>query len=109
MNIRNFPLLVAALSVSLLGCQKPPPPVPDPTYEYKTVSYEATATTEAGPSSLDINVADLNKLGDERWEVVSVTPVTETRFHNFGKDEYVTGIRENVRTKSATVLLRRKK
>lgn len=42
--------------------------------------------------------SELNKLGQEGWELVSTYTTIETKFPNFGNQEYVTGIRNNTRT-----------
>lgn len=59
------------------------------------------------PKSLYDPVPQLNQLGEEGWELVSTFTTTETVFPNFGNKEYVTGIRENTRTRTINFVLKR--
>ncbi len=78
-------------------------------YEYKTISVGGEAGTYGDFSSTNLNdpTAELNKLGNEGWELVGVYTETNTAFPNFGKDEYVTGIRTNTRTTKVNFVLKR--
>lgn len=78
-------------------------------YEYKTISVGGEAGAYGDFSSTNLNdpTAELNKLGTEGWELVGVYTETNTVFPNFGKDEYVTGIRTNTRTTKVNFVLKR--
>ena len=46
-------------------------------------------------------------MGKEGWELVSTYTEVATVFPNFGNSEYVTGIRENVRTNVVNFVFKR--
>lgn len=50
---------------------------------------------------------ELNKLGKEGWELVSAESELETAFPNFGKAEYVTGLKPNVRPAGVILIFKR--
>ncbi len=78
-------------------------------YEYKTIKVEAQTGSYGDFSSTTLSdpTSELNKLGAEGWELVGVYTETNTVFPNFGKDEYVTGIRTNTRTSCVNFVLKR--
>lgn len=78
-------------------------------WEYKVVTVNGEATKEFEPKSIKISGEDLNVFGKEGWELVGVYTNTETAYPNFGNADYVTGIRENVRTSSVNLIFKRKK
>lgn len=61
------------------------------------------------PISFDDPTSELNKLGDEGWELVSTYTTIETKFPNFGNKKYVVGIRDNTRTEKICFVFKRKK
>lgn len=55
-------------------------------------------------------VGDLQKLGEQGWELVAVCPVIETAYPNFGADQTnLIGRKTNVRTKMVNYIFKRKK
>lgn len=52
--------------------------------------------------------AQLNKAGEEGWELVNVYTTTETVFPNFGNADYHTGIKDNVRTQTVNFVFKRR-
>lgn len=57
----------------------------------------------------DIEKLLLNSYGEEGWELVDVYTTTETVYPNFGNKDYVTGLRENVRTNTVNFVFKRLK
>ncbi len=78
-------------------------------YEYKTIEMEAKTGVyeDFSSTTLPDPTSELNRLGAEGWELVGVYTGTNSAFPNFGKDEYVTGIRTNTRTSSVNFVLKR--
>jgi hypothetical protein len=60
------------------------------------------------PSTIQMNSASLKELGEQGWELVGTFLEMETAYPNFGKEEYTTGLRENVRPQSATLIFKRR-
>lgn len=58
---------------------------------------------------LDVIEQELNKLGDEGWELVDVYTRIETVHPNFGNDKYVTGLQPNTRTEVVFYVFKRPK
>lgn len=78
-------------------------------WEYKIVTVDNTETSDFKKPSFKVSSEDLNLFGAEGWELVDVYTVTETEHPNFGNSEYVTGIRENTRTKSINFVFKKRK
>lgn len=76
-------------------------------WEYKIITVDGNAITDFHQSTFDITNNDLNNLGKHGWELVDVYTIIETVHPNFGNSEYVTGIRENVRTRSINYVFKR--
>lgn len=53
-------------------------------------------------------IDQLNRHGQAGWELVGIYTETATTYANFGKKEYVTGIRENVKTREVNLVFKRK-
>lgn len=78
-------------------------------WEYKIVSVEAESNDDFDPNTFTVTSEDLNMFGTDGWELVDVYTTIETVHPNFGNSEYVTGIRENIRTESVNYVFKRKK
>jgi hypothetical protein len=82
-------------------------------WEYKVMtvypedSYERTGDEAWRIKTILPSETELIKLGNEGWELVSSYVEMETAFPNFGNDEYVTGIRENVRPQKLVLIFKR--
>ncbi len=84
-------------------------------YEYATITIKPTTYRSVYSENHKANEFDtriyaykMDSLGSIGYELVSVVPITETIFPNFGKDEYHTGIKENVNTKELKLFFKRK-
>ena len=81
--------------------------------EYKviTVDSDLARTGPSAMSSFSVKVDDatLNELGMANWELVGSYVEHNTSFPNFGNDEYVTGIRPNVRPSAVVFIFKRPK
>lgn len=93
-------------------------------WEYKVVEFtpdplSSLASTLAGkssrtgtealrPATIQIDAARLQSLGDDGWEMVGSFLEMETAFPNLGNDDYVTGLRENVRPQKAVLIFKRR-
>lgn len=55
------------------------------------------------------DLEELNKLGEEGWELVSTYEQLETAHPNYGNEKYVTGLQANVRTGAVVFLFKRPK
>lgn len=78
-------------------------------WEYKVVTLDGEVVKDHESKEFKVSDDDLNIFGNEGWELVDVYTVGETSYPNFGDKSYVTGIRENVRTKSVNYVFKRKK
>ena len=79
-------------------------------WEYKVVKVagkDAERLADYGPLVYGDQSPMLNKLGREGWELVDIYTEVATAFPNFGNSEYVTGIRENVRTSVINFVFKR--
>ena len=88
---------------------------PRDSWEYRIVEFSAaggasrTGTAALAATTIQIDQMKLREIGAEGWELVSTMLEVETAFPNFGKDEYVTGLRENVRPQKAVLVFKRKR
>lgn len=94
-------ILSAVALIALVSCSS--------NWEYKIVTIESQEVTDFQTTSFDVRSEDLNVLGKDGWELVDIYTTTETKHPNFGNEEYVTGIRENTRTKNINYVFKRKK
>lgn len=58
-------------------------------------------------TAVEIDPADLAKLGAEGWELAGSYLEMQTAFPNFGKEDYVTGLQPNVRPQRAVLIFKR--
>lgn len=80
------------------------------TWEYKVVKVagqDAEILADYGSLVYGDQTTMLNKMGKDGWELVSTYTEIATAFPNFGNSEYVTGIRENVRTNVVNFVFKR--
>ncbi len=82
-------------------------------WEYKVISYNSDASRKGlesfQPASIIPSESGLSEMGAEGWEIVTSYLELETAFPNFGNDNYVMGIRENVRPQRLVIILKREK
>lgn len=83
-------------------------------WEYKKVvinpnpqSYPELNIVKIRPNEFTIDESTLGIYGVEGWELVDVITTIETIHPNFGKDDYVTGLQPNVRTKEIILFFKR--
>jgi hypothetical protein len=79
-------------------------------WEYKVVKVagkDAEILADYGSLVYGDQTIMLNKMGNDGWELVSTYTEVATAFPNFGNSEYVTGIRENVRTSVVNFVFKR--
>ena len=105
MTKKNLFFFCVLLSMLLGSCG-----IKEQSWEYKIVKVagkEAEILADYGALSYGDQTTMLNKLGKDGWELVSTYTETTTVFPNFGNSEYVTGIRENVRTSVVNFVFKR--
>lgn len=82
-------------------------------WEYKSLTFfvenqkERTGKGALNYSSIKLDDSTLTRMGQNGWEAVGCYLEMETAFPNFGNDDYVTGIRENIRPQSLVVIFKR--
>lgn len=101
-------LLVVAMGFPLFSWLRP-----TEKWEYAIEEFSGTAANRTGEGALKaetihIDGKKLDQGGKKGWELVGVFLEMETAFPNFGKDDYVTGIRENVRPQKAVLIFKRR-
>jgi hypothetical protein len=99
--------LVAIFGMLTVGCLSSGPVQ----WEYKVITADSDLS-RTGPdamSSFTVKVDDatLNELGMANGELVGSYVEHNTSFPNFGNDEYVTGIRPNVRPSAVVFTFKR--
>lgn len=82
-------------------------------WEYQTVEFPGTGISRTGSlalsaSTIKIDSSRLNAMGEQGWELVDSFVEVETAFPNFGKEEYVAGLRENIRPQKAVLIFKRR-
>ena len=101
--------LIVLFSFSIVGCEQHKP-VP---WEYKVVKTESDLSRTGGDAMKAFTVGfdedTLNAIGDSNWELVTAYVEHNTAFPNFGNDEYVTGMRPNVRPSAVVFVFKRPK
>lgn len=82
-------------------------------WEYKSVTFFVEKSSERQGkdafkySSIKLDDRILCNMGQQGWEALGCYLEMETAFPNFGQDDYVTGIRENIRPQSLVVIFKR--
>ncbi len=83
------------------------------TWEYQVVSvcgegYEHLDSGDAfNQEFIDLTAPDLVSYGNDGWELAGCFLEMETAFPNFGNEDYVTGIRDNVRPQRLVLIFKR--
>ena len=80
-------------------------------WEYKVIEIDGSGYSNFEPLTFDADneVEQLNTLGEDGWELVGVYTIVGTVHPNFGNSDYVTGIRENTRTRIVKYVFKRPK
>lgn len=81
-------------------------------WEYKTLIAWGEMSSQFdyfSHNSIPVPEVELNKLGEEGWELVSVYTRIQTVHPNFGNDKYVTGLQPNTRTHGVFYVFKRLK
>lgn len=81
-------------------------------WEYEVVkveNYWSRNDTYRAPEFIANQTDMLNRMGNEGWELVNVYTEIATAFPNFGKSDYVNGIRSNIRTTVVNFVFKRPK
>lgn len=84
-----------------------------PKFEYRVVEFmtesnERTGTGALKYSSIRVDEGQLQKLGEDGWELVNSFVENETAFPNFGDSQYVTGIQPNIRPQRAIFIFKKR-
>lgn len=97
--------LACALALTLVSCSN------NAKWEYKVVKVAGIEGANGNYGAMAFNdpSGQLNRLGDEGWEVVTSYTEENTVHPNFGNSEYVTGLQPNTRTTVVNFVLKRKK
>ena len=82
-------------------------------WEYKTlIAWGGELPSQLdyfSPNSIPVPEVELNKLGEDGWELVSVYTRIQTVHPNFGNHKYVTGLQPNTRTHGVFYVFKRLK
>lgn len=82
-------------------------------WEYKIIYYTGYYSRDGSEAfkyqTITPNETELTKLGEEGWEIATSYLEMETAYPNFGRDDYHTGIKENVRPQRLVIILKRLK
>lgn len=103
-----YVLLFVGLMSAMPSCKEKKEPQK---WEYKTYTYFGSESSTFWPRVYFPKEIEkqLDTLGSEGWELVSVVPMTETVHPNFGNEKYVTGLQPNTRTEHLTFYFKRPK
>jgi len=100
-------LICCLIAATLVSCG-----TKEKSWEYKVVKVagkEAEKMANYGSLVYGDQTIMLNKMGQEGWELISTYTEIGTAFPNFGNSDYVTGIRDNVRTNVINFVFKRPK
>lgn len=109
MNYFNsYAFFLLILSIIFYSCSSK-----EKSWEYKVVSYSNSLSLYRPGEFDDISITpsldELNKLGDEGWQIATSYLEIETAFPNFGNEKYHTGIKSNIRPKRLVIIFKREK
>ena len=109
MNYFNsYAFFLLILSIIFYSCSSK-----EKSWEYKVVSYSESVSRYRSGAFDNISITpsldELNKLGDEGWEIATSYLEIETAFPNFGDDKYHTGIKSNIRPQRLVIIFKREK
>lgn len=98
-------LFSCALALMFASCSY------NPQWEYKVVKLTGIQDLSGDFGAMTFNdpTGQLNKLGEEGWEVATSYTEENTVHPNFGDSKYVTGLQPNTRTATVTIVLKRKR
>ena len=104
-------LVVQGLALARLGEPRRVTTEPQ-AWEYQVLRLLTEGNSRTGEeavaySSIIVDEEQLAALGASGWELSGLYLENETAFPNFGKDEYVTGLRPNVRPQMAVLIFKR--
>ena len=97
-----FMFMVLGISLSsLTGCDK------TKHWEYRAYIVNGIDEGDFRSKTVFPDLEELNKLGEEGWELVSTYEKLETAHPNYGNEKYVTGLQANTRTGAVVFLFKR--
>lgn len=102
-------ILFLSLSITIISC------TPDNyKWEYKTIYFNSEGWNRDGSqaakfASITPSEDDLNKLGEEGWELTTSYLEMETAWFNFGNDGFVAGLQPNVRPQRVVFVFKRRR
>jgi len=77
-------------------------------WEYRTETLPSLDLSDIGSKVISIDSSSLTSMGNSGWELCAALPLTETKFPNFGNEEYHTGIKTNTRTGQVILIFKRR-
>ncbi|MDE6234146.1 MAG: hypothetical protein K2M56_00165 [Muribaculaceae bacterium] len=106
---RLFQILMAVtLAFIVVSCSKGEDKTKKWEYKfYVPNTYTISDYYQRGMLDENVVLAEINKLGEEGWELVDVYTKVETVHPNFGNEKYVTGIQPNTRTSRIVYVFKR--
>ncbi|MCM1484243.1 MAG: DUF4177 domain-containing protein [Muribaculaceae bacterium] len=99
-------LAAAIIAVGLNSCSNNAEPQK---WEYKILQIWGMDRGSFFSKGIQVPEDELNRLGDEGWELVDVYSRVETVHPNFGNSQYVTGLQPNTRTEAIFYVFKRPK
>lgn len=78
-------------------------------WEYRTIEVWGENYGNFYARAQPIPKSDLDTLGANGWELISVYTLTETVHPNFGNEKYITGLQPNTRTSAVCYVFKRPK
>lgn len=105
--MKKFGFLLFMVLFVLTSCQE------KNKWEYKVLivaneGFERSGQDAYRRANITPTESDLNKIGNEGWELVGNYLEMETAHPNFGSAEYVTGLQPNIRPQRVVLLFKRR-